>query len=141
DLADTVLAFLGQPDKAPEKPLPQGAIDFQRLLGLLSQAQSRRRAEHRRAASREAWERFMAQKDVEFPARFALADLLVALYEKGTDTACATLIQLARDAELRFGLWGGLKRIYKLAEANHDAELFGVLAWRFDVERQDRRRR
>lgn len=141
DLADTVLAFLGQPDKAPDKPLPEGAIAFEQLLHLLAQAQRHRRSEQRRAASREAWERFMAQRDVAAPARFALADLLVALYEKGTDTARATLVQLVRDAELRFGLWGGLKRIYKLAEARHDAELFGVLAWRFDVERQGRRPR
>lgn len=135
DLADTVLAFLAQPDKAPEKPLPEGAIDFQRLLGLLSQAHARRRAEHRRAASRDAWQRYMAQKDVPYPARFALADLLVALYEKNTDAARATLFHLVREADLRFGLWGGLKRIYKLAEARHDAEMFGVLAWRFDTER------
>ncbi len=141
DLADTVLAFLAQPDKAPEKPLPEGAIDFNRLMGLLSQAQRRRRAEHRRTASREAWQRYMAQKDVPFPARFALADLLVSLYEKNTDSARAVLLQLIRESELRFGLWGGLKRIYKLAEARHDAELFGALAWRFDVERSRSRTR
>ncbi|XXF78291.1 hypothetical protein P2318_00615 [Myxococcaceae bacterium GXIMD 01537] len=141
DLADTVRAFLAQPDKAPEKPLPEGAIDFERLLRLLAQAQSRRSASHRREASRAAWERFTSQKDVPVPPRLALADLLVSLYEKNTDSARATLVQLVRDADLRFGLWAGLKRIYKLAEARHDAELFGVLAWRFDTERMRSRRR
>ena len=69
------------------------------------------------------------------PPRLSLAGLLVALYEKDTDASRAALIDIIRRSDLRFGLWGGLKRIYKLAEARHDAELFGVLAWRFDVER------
>ena len=134
DLAEAVLAFLEQPDKAPEK-LPEGALTFDGLRSLLSQAQSRRGAEARHTGARDAWQRFLAQKDVPPPSRFALADLLVALYERNTSASRAVLFQLARDADLRFGLWGGLKRIYKLAEERHDAEMFGVLAWRFDTER------
>src|SRR5512140_3763210 len=135
ELAEAVTAFLVQPEKPPEKPLPEGAIDFQGLKNLLGQAQTRHGAEDRRAASHEAWQRFLAQKDVPLPPRFALADLLVALYERNTDASRAALFQLVSTADLHFGLWGGLKRIYKLAEKRHDAELFGVLAWRFDVEK------
>ncbi|WP_224368584.1 hypothetical protein [Hyalangium versicolor] len=134
DLAETVTAFLVQPEKPPEKPLPEGAIDFQGLKSLLWQAQTRRDAEGRRSGSHEAWQRFLSQKDVPLPARFGLADLLVSLYERNTDASRAALFQLVRSADLQFGLWGGLKRIYKLAEQRHDAEMFGVLAWRFDVE-------
>lgn len=141
ELAQAVLAFLAQPDKAPDKPLPQGALDFQRLMALLHQARSLHRAEQRRAASREAWQRFLAQKDVPLPPRFALADLLVSLYQHPSHAARAALLELARTAPLRFGLWAGLKRLYKLAEQRHDAELFGVLAWRFDTEPASHRTR
>ncbi|HEX5754159.1 MAG TPA: hypothetical protein VFZ09_48705 [Archangium sp.] len=136
DLAEAVLAFLEQPDKVPEK-LPQGALAFDGLLNLLRQSQSRHSAEARHTGAREAWQRYLAQKDVPLPARFALADLLVSLYERNTSASRAVLFALARKADLRFGLWGGLKRIYKLAEARHDAEMFGVLAWRFDTERSE----
>ncbi|HZH76449.1 MAG TPA: hypothetical protein VEY88_10465 [Archangium sp.] len=138
DLAEAVLAFLEQPDKTPDK-LPEGALTFDTLQALLAQAQSRRSAEARHTGARDAWQRYLAQKDVPLPARFALADLLVALYERNSSASRAVLIKLAREADLRFGLWGGLKRIYKLAEARHDAELFGVLAWRFDTERSSYR--
>jgi hypothetical protein len=135
DLAEAVLAFLDQPEKAPERPLPKDAFTFDRLLQTLTQAQARYDAEGRRTASTEAWQRFLAQKDVPLPPRLSLAGLLVALYERDTDASRAALVDIIRRTDLRFGLWGGLKRIYKLAEARHDAELFGVLAWRFDVER------
>jgi len=135
DLVEAVMALLEQPDKPPEKPLPQGALDFSQLLSLLSQASARRSSEARRTQAHQAWQRFLAQKDVPFPPRLALADLLVSLYERNTSASRAVLLQLAHKAPLRFGLWGGLKRIYKLAEQRHDAELFGVLAWRFDSER------
>ncbi|MBN1205937.1 MAG: hypothetical protein JXB05_13555 [Myxococcaceae bacterium] len=141
DLAEAVTAFQSQPEKPLDKPLPEGAIDFQGLKHLLAQAQARRSARSRRAASREAWQRFLAQKDVPLPPRFALADLLVALYERNTDASRAVLFELVRGAELNFGLWGGLKRIYKRAEQRHDAEMFGVLAWRFDTERHGTRSR
>jgi hypothetical protein len=134
ELAEAITALLLQQERPPEKPLPEGAIDFQGLKSLLWQAQTRHGAEDRRAASHEAWQRFLAQKDVPLPPRFALADLLVGLYERNTDASRATLFELVRTADLHFGLWGGLKRIYKLAEQRHDAEMFGVLAWRFDVE-------
>ncbi|ADO67993.1 hypothetical protein [Stigmatella aurantiaca] len=141
DLIESVIAFLAQPEPPPSTPLPQGSLDFQGLKHLLAQAQSRHDAEARSAGSREAWQRFLAQQDVPLPARFALADLLVGLYTRNTDASRAVLLELARTADLRFGLWGGLKRIYKLAEQRHDAELFGVLAWRFDVERHTSRSR
>src|SRR4051812_36028975 len=81
DLPQAVTAFLAQPEKPPEKPLPEGAIDFNGLKSLLFQAQTRHDAKGRRAASHEAWQRFLAQKDVPLPPRFSLADLLVSLYE------------------------------------------------------------
>ncbi|QSQ11837.1 hypothetical protein [Myxococcus landrumensis] len=138
DLADAVLAFLEQPEPTPEpgKAPPKGAFTFTKLRSTLSQSWFQGGVKQRRAYSHAAWQRFLAQKDLPMPARFALADLLVSLYERKTEASRAILIDIARRADLKFGLWGGLKRIYKRAEADHDAEMFGVLAWRFDVERR-----
>jgi hypothetical protein len=135
ELAEAVLAFLGQPEKDSDTPPPKDAFTFDKLLQTLTQAQARYDAEGRRTASTEAWQRFHSQKDVPRPARLALAELLVGLYARDTQASRAALMDIIRRADLRFGLWGGLKRIYKLAEARHDAEIFGILAWRFDVER------
>ncbi|MCP3099323.1 hypothetical protein LZ198_10620 [Myxococcus sp. K15C18031901] len=142
DLVDAVLTLLNAPEPEPEataKPLPKDAFTFDRLLRSLVQAQARFDPSGRRAASTEAWQRFLAQKDVPRPERLALADLLVALYERNTDASRAAVLALVRGAALKFGLWGGLKRIYKLAEARLDAEMFGALAWRFDVARGETR--
>ncbi|NNC05406.1 hypothetical protein HJC10_21445 [Corallococcus exiguus] len=140
DLAESVLAFLDQPDRTSDTPLPQGALSFDALKQLLEQARADGDKAGRRKGSHEAWQRFLAQKDVPLPPRLLLADLLVSLYEKNTEPARAALITLVKEAPLKFGLWAGLKRIYKLAEARHDAEMFGALAWRFDTERGGRRR-
>lgn len=132
-LAEVVSAFLQQPDPAPEAPPREGVLTLPQFLQLLSIAQAQRSPEQRRARATEAWQRYLAQTEPS-PPRFQVADLLVAIYEEGKEAGRRELIEAARTAPLVFGAWGGLKRIYKLAEARLDAQLFGALAYRFDVE-------
>lgn len=122
-------------DEEASSARPPGAMSVEDLRRSLSQAGSRwsSRAQRQQKA-REAWHRFLNQPDSGPPTRFALAELLVRLYEDGGEHARATLLTLAERAPLRFGLWGGLKRVYKLAEEDLDAEIFGALAARFDRE-------
>ena len=40
--------------------------------------------------------------------RFAVADLLVDLYNKGTDAGRAAVVTIAKEAPLNYGVWGGL---------------------------------
>ncbi|WP_433934960.1 hypothetical protein AB3662_10035 [Sorangium cellulosum] len=133
-LAETIAAYLDQPEPTPEAPPREGALTFPAFLGLLSSAQGMRTPEQRRERATDAWKRFLAQLDPAPPPRLELADLLVRIYEEGTDAGRSALCDVARSAPLVFGAWGGLKRIYKLAEARLDAELFGALAFRFDTE-------
>jgi hypothetical protein len=125
DLAEAVLAFLAQPDKHPEH-LPQGALPFSGLLSLLGQAQGRRSAEARRSRAREAWQRYLSQQDVPPPSRFALADLLVSLYER--DTTREVAVELIRRHYARLG---GPERLAWLMEsADREVGLFAVrLPW------------
>ncbi|WP_437679706.1 hypothetical protein [Sorangium sp. So ce131] len=133
-LAEVLGAYLEQPDPAPEAPPREGALTFPAFLRLLSIAQGMRTPEERRERSTDAWKRLLAQPDPAPPPRLDLADLLVRVYEGGTDAGRSAVCEVARSAPLVFGVWGGLKRIYKLAEARLDAQVFGALAARFDSE-------
>ena len=79
----------------------------------------------------DAWEQLMAAPNP--PPRLRLGDLLLSLYARGEESDRAALVEIFRDAKMGWGVWKAAKGIYKLAEERHDAELFGVLAWRFDV--------
>ncbi|WP_437579382.1 hypothetical protein [Sorangium sp. So ce887] len=133
-LAEILEDYLDQPDPTPEAPPREGALTFAAFLRLLSIAQGMGTPAQRREQATDAWKRFLAQVDAAPPPRLELADLLVRIYEEGTDAGRSALCDAARSAPLVFGAWGGLKRIYKLAEARLDAELFGALAYRFDAE-------
>ncbi|MEZ4360636.1 MAG: hypothetical protein R3B48_10665 [Kofleriaceae bacterium] len=70
------------------------------------------------------------------PPRLRLGDLLIDLYHRGDELGRAALIAVFTRGNLRWGSWKAAKRIYKLAEASHDLEMFGALAYRFDARGQ-----
>lgn len=134
DLADVLDTFLEQPDPTPETAPREGVLTIQQFLGLLAQAQMLRSPEQRRQQATDAWKRYLAQLDPPPPPRFELADLLVRVYEEGSDAGRTAIIDAALRAPLVFGFWAGIKRIYKLAEARLDAQMFGAITSRFDAE-------
>lgn len=132
DLADAIISLLEEGD--PYEDRPEGSISFDEVLRVNRGARRQIRDEHERQTKvHEVWTRFLAQTNPPLPPRFGLADLVVRLYESGAGTGRAAAIELAKRAPLKFGLWAGLKRVYKLTEKNLDAEMWGVLAWRFDT--------
>ena len=136
DLAEVVVSFVEQDDPTPDTPPREGVWSFLVFQKQLRQAAYQRSKRRRSEAAREAWQRFLAQPDPP-PPRFALADILVALYERRSEQGRASLLSLAKDAPLVFGIFGGLKRIYKRSEEAYDFELFASLAVRFDMEAQN----
>jgi hypothetical protein len=122
-----------QEEPARKEP-PEGWISSSTHDAALAQARGRRTRPARHQAVQEAWQRFLAQDPALLPPRFELATVIEELYERKTPTARALLLELCGEAPLRFGVWAGLKRVYKRAEAAMDAEVFGVLAARFDRE-------
>lgn len=155
DLAELLVAYLNQEDPdlfavEPPPPVegddeterdepaskepPEGFISLGDLKGQLRSAGAKRSTEGRRKAAWESWQKFLAQDPSLLPPRFALSDLVEALYERNTPSARSLLLQIIEDVPLKFGLWRGLKRIYKKAEATLDAEVFGALAASFDLE-------
>lgn len=111
---------------------PEGWISLDEHQNNLNQSRWKRGRENRQQAVREAWQRFLAQDPALLPPKFQLAALVEQLYAKKTPTTRAMLVQLCNEVPLEFGVWGGLKRVYKQAEEDLDPEIFGVLAARFD---------
>jgi hypothetical protein len=128
DLADAVIAFLEQGDPAPKGDPPPNTLTVDGLKAALRDPGLRWKAPaERRKHAQDTWARFLQQPDLTPPPRFRLPELLLSIYQRGSAQGRAALIDIIRRAPLRFGLWAGLKRIYKLAEVRLDAEVFGAL--------------
>ena len=115
-------------------PLPKGALDPAQLEAQLLRAYANADPAKRRLEIALLWRRYLTQTAPPPAPRFLLADFLVALYRKGDEPSRSALVELIETVPLRRGVWGGLKRIFKLAEERHDALLFGALAARLDRE-------
>lgn len=133
DLAEALLAFLEQYEQPFEGTPAEGALTFEQFLPQARDLKWVHRSKRRESIVKN-WKTYLAQTAPPPPARFALADLLVEIDARDSDAGRAAILAVVRNADLLYGLWGGLKRIYKRAEERLDAELFGALAHRFDVE-------
>lgn len=91
-------------------------------------------ADEKYALRRESWDALLAAPYP--PPRLRLGDLLIELYERGDEWSRSQLVHIFREAQVGWGLWKGMKRIYKLVEERHDPEMFGILAWRLDAMSQ-----
>ncbi len=138
DLLQAIEAFLEQGEPDPPDPRPTDLFDTAALRAALAAAARKREKKQRQASAREAWGRYLSQPEAYIAPQMKLADLIVRLYETKTGPARQALFTIAREAPLVFGIWGGLKRVYKRAEEDLDAEVFGVLAARFDSARTAR---
>ncbi len=135
DLAQAIVHFAQQPTPEPET-VPEGALTPDVFESMLSQAQDEPREAVRRMKIALLWRRYLTQTDPAPAGRYLLADFLVELYLQGTEPIRTALVEVAATAPLQRGLWGGLKRIYKLAEERQDALLFGAVVGRLDSSPQ-----
>lgn len=135
DFLSSAWSLLGQPAPELPPPSPEGerALTLSDLRDALRRARYARGRRQRSELSQKAWGRYLAQAPELLDPRLGLADLLESLYDRASGFARETLFTAAREAPLVLGVWGALKRVYKRAEADYDAALFGVLAARFDL--------
>lgn len=144
-LADLVIAFLQQGDPPPGRPevdeagpnegaAPEPSPDdwtLPRLRKTLAPAKlAAMTGSEQKAARLEAWEALMASPNP--PPRLRLGAMLVALYEAGDEPGRTALARVFAEGRLSWGVWLAVRRVYKTAEARHDARMFGVLAARLD---------
>lgn len=133
DLAALVTRLATSPDDESEGA-PEGTLDAAAFESLLRLAQREPRVAQRRLKVALLWRRFLTQAERQPPARYRLADFLTGLYLKGGEPTRAALLEVVRTAPLVRGVWGGIKRIYKLAEARQDALFFGAVLARLSSE-------
>ncbi len=113
-------------------PLPAEAWTIQKLRQAIGPAAlAHKSPQERQAARRSAWASVDAAPHP--PPRLKLGQLMVDLYEAADEPGTAALRDILRRAKIGWGFWQGFKRIYKLAEARHDAPMLGLLAWRLDT--------
>lgn len=119
-------------EEAPAVASESGALSVSGYRSLIERRALRYKTEpEKRQITQEALRRLLTQESP--PPRLFLAALLLEIYEKNTPQGRASLFHIVKEAPLRYGVWGGLKRIYKLAEERLDAEMFGALAARIDL--------
>lgn len=131
DLAQAIIHFAAQPQPEPEN-VPEGALTADRFEQLLKEAQKEYKESVRRMKVALLWRRYLTQPEPPPAGRYLLADFLLELYLEGKEPLRAALLEVARSAPLTRGLWGGLKRIYKLAEERQDALFFGAILGRLE---------
>lgn len=131
DLARAIIHFAEQQDTVPEV-IPEGALTADDFEQLLKRAQRESVDAQRRMKIALLWRRYLTQTELPPTGRYLLADFLLELYLHDTEPLRTALVEVARTAPLTRGLWGGLKRIYKLAEERQDALLFGAILGRLE---------
>jgi hypothetical protein len=142
-----VLEFLAQPDPSagqPEdppddfqaQPLPPDAWSLERLRQSLNpQALAGKTADELKARRLGAWAALLASANP--PPRLKLGQLLLDLYAADDEPARALLLELIPQLPpnaLGWGVWQGIKGIYKQAEQRHDLAILGALCCRLDVQ-------
>lgn len=60
-------------------------------------------------------------------------DVLVRLYESFDETARISLLEILREIRLKVNFFKPVRQIFKIAEYRRDAEVFGILAKRFET--------
>lgn len=142
-LAELVIRYMDQPDPPEDRdeeaeptdsvpPLPRDAWTLTRLVSTVGPGRLAYKPEdEQRSIRRASWDAL--QSAAHPPPRLRLGALLVAIYEQGDEPGRAALEAIFTRARIGWGLWQGLKRIYKLVEERHDAAMFGVIAWRLDA--------
>lgn len=143
EFADLVIAYSKQGDPPPgigddgshdpSKVPPPDAWTLDRLRTTLHPNNLEAKdPEEQKALRRSAWEALLSSPWA--PERLQLDELLIGLYGPEPDAwARNALVAIILGARIKWGLWRGLKTIYKTAELRHDIEIFGALAYRFDA--------
>ncbi len=133
-LADLVCQLAQQYD--PDEPPPrEGALTFDKFLAEIHSRPFRKKPLEEQRQLRMEMMQALEAEDAEVPicGRLRTYEILLDLWQDNGPFARHCLLELIRDIPLRYGAWRGLKRIFKEAEAQHDTEVYGALAARFDT--------
>ena len=138
-LVDKLCVLAAQPDPIAPAPIPEDELTFERFLNTIFSYEFREQPEEVQFAKRvEMIAKLEADSGVyPLPDRYKIHIILNALWEDGSDYSRALLIKAIDQLPLSYGVWKGLKRIFKAAEYAQDYEIFGHIAAKIDLHRFD----
>lgn len=138
-LVDKLCLLASQSDVIAESPIPEHELTFERFLNKILSHQFRTQHPEVQFAERVAMIATLEANEGVYPLpdRYKIHLILTALWEDGSDYARAILKQAIVALPLSYGVWKGLKGIYKAAEYAQDYEIFGHIAAKIDVSRFD----
>ena len=123
-------------DPAPDKPIREGALTFEKFLAETKSKTFKRKTREEQKLFRTETLAALEADDAEVPlsARLKSHEIIYALWQDPHDVyARSCLMKIIREVPLVYGPWKALKQIFKEAEANGDTEVYGALAVRFDM--------
>lgn len=136
-LVDKLCTLATQADAFPETPIPEHELTFDRFLDKIFSHQFREQHPEVQFAERVAMiAKLEADEGVyPLPDRYKIHIILTALWEDGSAYSRTILKQAITALPVSYGVWKGLKRIYKQAEFSQDYEVFGQIAAQIDLQR------
>ena len=136
-LVDKLCTLATQADAIPETPIPEHELTFDRFLDKIFSHQFREQNPEVQFAERVAMiAKLEADEGVyPLPDRYKIHIILTALWEDGSAYSRTILKQAITALPISYGVWKGLKRIYKQAEFSQDYEIFGQIAAKIDLQR------
>jgi len=136
-LVDKLCTLATQADAIPEIPIPEHELTFDRFLDKIFSHQFREQNPEVQFAERVAMIAKLEADDGVYPLpdRYKIHIILTALWEDGSAYSRAILKQAIKALPVSYGVWKGLKRIYKQAEFSQDYEMFGHIAAKIDLQR------
>jgi hypothetical protein len=134
-LVDMIVALANEPDPYPEDA-PDDAMTIHKLRAQLNAWDFQWKSPEERMHIRvEGWKKLEADDaPVPLPERLKVWQVIEELHAAEGAYAREVLLDVIRTAPIKWGVWRGLKRLFKEAETSGDLELFGALVARVDSE-------
>ena len=124
-----------QPVPAPETPVRDGAITFDKFLSQLRDPRYRKKTREEQAHYRIETLKALEAPNAEVPLadKLKVHEVIFALWESNDPLARDYLLRIIARVPLVYGPWKAIKKIFKESEAKNDTEVFGAIAARLDM--------
>lgn len=138
-LVEKLCLLAQQPDLLPESPIPDDELTFERFLNKILSYPFRMQHPEVQFAERVAMMMRLEADEGTYPLpyRYKIYLVLIALWEEKSAYSRAILKQAIDELPLSYGVWRGLKYIYKVAEYEQDYEIVAPITSKIDLHRFD----
>jgi hypothetical protein len=123
-----------QPVPAPETPIREGALTFDKFLQGMRDWRFRQKTREEQAHYRIETLKALEDPKAEVPLadKLKVHEVIFMLWQSNDSLARDYLLRIIAKIPLVYGPWKAVKKIFKEAEAKNDSEVFGAIAARLD---------